>query len=221
MMKNIFRTTSFMVALILASSSMTVDAASCRDKRAKKGEKNQNQIVHVTNVSENVNANLNLNVNANLNLDIRVFVLDFTVGTPTDALFNANDKPGSVLPFSGKFYSLNDNRSIGQVNGHAILIGTQGSPEGRTFNCSWTSHFDGTSGIPHGAIMLAGDLKEYGVSSLAIIGGTGAFAKATGYAEVTAVYRDSAGNVLPNVDANNTEGVDFAKTTYEHTFFIR
>lgn len=218
MIKNAFSSTAYMVALILACSSMTVDAASgdsgSGGRHSKKGIK-KSQIVHVTNTNVNANVNANLNING----DITVTV---DIGTITDALLNDSSNVGSILPFSHKLYAQNDlNNSIGQLSGYAVLIGTQNSSEGRTLTCSWTSSFDGTSGIPFGSVMLAGDLKEYGVSSLAIVGGTGAFSGATGYAEVTPIYRDGEGNILSNVDANHNAGVDFTKTTYEKTLFIR
>jgi hypothetical protein len=67
--------------------------------------------------------------------------------------------------------------------------------------------------------MVSGPFTDFGVSTLAITGGTGGFSKARGTVNVIPVFRDNVGNVLKGVNANNIpSSIAFANTTYIYEF---
>ena len=84
-----------------------------------------------------------------------------------------------------------------------------------------TNHIKAFNGVREGAIMVSGPFADFGVSTLAITGGTGAFSKARGTVDVIPIFRDNAGHVLPGVHANNIpSSIDFANTTYIYEFSL-
>jgi hypothetical protein len=69
--------------------------------------------------------------------------------------------------------------------------------------------------------MVSGPFTDFGVSTLAITGGTGAYSKARGTLDVIPVFRDTFGNVLADVNANHIPlSVHFANTTYIYEFTL-
>jgi hypothetical protein len=67
--------------------------------------------------------------------------------------------------------------------------------------------------------MVSGPFTDFGVSTLAITGGTGAYSKARGTLKVIPVFRDDAGNALSAVNANNVPAsINFTNTTYIYEF---
>jgi hypothetical protein len=136
---------------------------------------------------------------------------------------------GDLFPFNNKLYPAATLvygsvtppvANVGNDSGICFLTRPwDGGDQGNIFDCVWTNHFKAFDNIKEGAIMVSGPFTDFGVSTLAITGGTGAYSKARGTLNVIPVFRDNAGNVLPRVNANNVPAsIDFANTTYIYEF---
>jgi len=140
-------------------------------------------------------------------------------------------KIGDLFPFNNKFYPVGTLvygtvappvADVGNDSGTCIVTRPwDGGDQGAIYDCVWTNHMKAFSGIGEGAVMVSGPFTDFGVSTLAIIGGTGAYSKARGTMNVIPVFRDDVGNVLPGVNANNVpSSIAFANTTYIYEFYL-
>src|SRR5262245_44456282 len=138
---------------------------------------------------------------------------------------------GDLFPFNNKFYPVGTAvygsvpppvADVGNDSGTCVLTRPwDGGDQGNIYDCVWTNHIKAFDRIHAGAIMVAGPFTDFGVSTVAITGGTGAYSKARGTAHVIPVFRDHAGNVLLGVHANNIPAsIHFANTTYIYEFYF-
>jgi hypothetical protein len=138
---------------------------------------------------------------------------------------------GDLFPFNNKFYPVGTVvygsvvppvAAVGNDSGTCILTRPwDGGNQGNIYDCTWTNHIKGADRNSEGAIMVSGPFTDFGVSTLAITGGTGAYSKARGSINVIPVFRDNFGNVLPDVNANNIPlSIHFANTTYIYEFTL-
>ena len=79
------------------------------------------------------------------------------------------DSTGDVLGFANDLYDENNESKVGTDNGFCIR-----TAPGKAFECAWTASLDG------GQITVQGPFLDTSDSELAITGGTGDFAGATG-----------------------------------------
>lgn len=138
-------------------------------------------------------------------------------------------KIGDLFPFNNKFYPAGT-LVYGSVAPPAVDVGNDsgtcivtrpwdGGDQGTIYDCVWTNHIKDTNGRSLGAIMVSGPFTDFGVSTLAVTGGTKAYRKARGTLRVVPVFRDDVGNVLPGVNANDVPGsINFSNTTYIYEF---
>jgi allene oxide cyclase len=100
----------------------------------------------------------------------------------TDAVSNGKngDALGNVLTFANPVFDAADKKQVGTDNGFCVR--TQAK---KTWECMWTT-FLGT-----GQITVEGPFSDTGNTSLAITGGTGAFADSRGFMELR--YHDKKG----------------------------
>ncbi|MET0559470.1 MAG: dirigent protein [Solirubrobacterales bacterium] len=103
----------------------------------------------------------------------------------TDAVTNGSkqDKPGNVLTWHNKLYDEANKKQVGRDAGYCVRIVV-----GKSWECAWTNYLQG------GSISVQGPFLDTGDSVLAITGGTGSFAGASGTMELK--YRNKAGTVL-------------------------
>jgi hypothetical protein len=136
---------------------------------------------------------------------------------------------GDLFPFNNKLYPAGTLvygsvtppvADVGNDSGICFLTRPwDGGDQGNIYDCVWTNHIKAFDNIKEGAIMVSGPFTDFGVSTLAITGGTGEYSKARGTANVIPVFRDNVGNVLPGVNANNIpSSINFANTTYIYEF---
>lgn len=136
---------------------------------------------------------------------------------------------GDLFPFNNRFYPVGTLvygsvtppvADTGNDSGTCILTRPwDGGDQGNIYDCVWTNHIKGFHGVSEGAIMVSGPFTDFGVSTLAITGGTGAYSKARGTLKVIPVFRDDAGNALSVVNANHVPAsINFANTTYIYEF---
>lgn len=136
---------------------------------------------------------------------------------------------GDLFPFNNKFYPAgtlvygsvtSPVADVGNDSGTCIVTRPwDGGNQGTIYDCVWTNHIRDGNGVKVGAIMVSGPFTDFGVSTLAITGGTGAYRKARGTLNVVPVFRDDVGNVLPGVHANSIpSSIAFANTTYIYEF---
>src|SRR5262245_8292783 len=136
---------------------------------------------------------------------------------------------GDLFPFNNRFYPVGTAvygsvpppvAEVGNDSGTCILTRPwDGGDQGNIYDCVWTNHIKAHAKIKVGAIMVSGPFTDFGVSTLAITGGTGTYRKARGTVNVTPLFRDEGGNVLSGVHANNVPAnIDFENTTYIYEF---
>jgi hypothetical protein len=90
----------------------------------------------------------------------------------TDAITNGNakvDKLGNVLTFANKVYDAGNEKPVGSDEGYCLRVVV-----GKAWECSWTTFLDS------GSLTVQGKFSDTGDTTLAITGGTGAFAAARG-----------------------------------------
>ena len=138
-------------------------------------------------------------------------------------------KIGDLFPFNNRFYPagtlvygrvIPPVADVGNDSGSCIVTRPwDAGDQGNIYDCVWTNHIKDGNGRSVGALMVSGPFADFGVSTLAITGGTGAYRKARGTMTVTPVFRDDVGNVLPAVHANSIPAsIAFANTTYIYEF---
>jgi hypothetical protein len=103
----------------------------------------------------------------------------------TDAVTNGSkkDKPGNVLTWHNRIYDAANKHQVGRDAGYCIRIVV-----GKSWECSWTTYFES------GLISVQGPFSDSGGTVLAIIGGTGAYAKASG--TMSLKYRNKKGTAF-------------------------
>lgn len=103
----------------------------------------------------------------------------------TDAVTNGSkqDKVGNVLTWHNKIYDAANKQQIGRDAGYCIRIVV-----GKSWECSWTTYLEA------GSISVQGQFLDRGDSELAITGGTGAYAGASG--TMTLHYRNKKGTAF-------------------------
>lgn len=182
---------------------------------------NQNVAVQVSNDNTNVNLNANINLNLALALNANLFLAIIIPDALTGAI-NKDVKSGTILPVGNEFHLVSDlSNPVGTITGHNIVLSKATGAKGKTYNSAWTFDFDGSGNLPQGSLMVSGTTSDFGVSKLAIVGGTEAFSGIKGYVEATPIFKDRSGNIADQVDANNKEGIDFSKTTYKYAFHAK
>jgi len=90
---------------------------------------------------------------------------------------------GDLFPFNNKFYPAGTLvygsvtppvADVGNDSGTCILTRPwDGGDQGNIYDCVWTNHIKASQGLSEGAIMVAGPFTDFGVSTLAVTGGTG------------------------------------------------
>jgi len=103
----------------------------------------------------------------------------------TDAVTNGSkqDKVGNVLTWHNKIYDAANKQRVGRDAGYCIRIVV-----GKSWECSWTTYLEA------GSISVQGPFLDKGDSELAITGGTGTYAGATG--AMTLHYRNKKGTAF-------------------------
>jgi len=103
----------------------------------------------------------------------------------TDAVTNGSkqDKVGNVLTWHNKIYDAANKKQIGRDAGYCIRIVV-----GKSWECSWTTYLEA------GSISVQGQFLDKGDAELAITGGTGAYADASG--TMTLHYRNKKGTAF-------------------------
>jgi allene oxide cyclase len=103
----------------------------------------------------------------------------------TDAVTNGSkqDKVGNVLTWHNKIYDAANKKQIGRDAGYCVRIVV-----GKSWECSWTTYLEG------GSISVQGPFLDKGGSELAITGGTGAYASASG--TMTLEYHNKKGTAF-------------------------
>jgi hypothetical protein len=103
----------------------------------------------------------------------------------TDAVTNGSkqDKVGNVLTWHNKIYDAANKQQIGRDAGYCIRIVV-----GKSWECSWTTYLEA------GSISVQGQFLDKGDAELAITGGTGAYAGASG--TMTLHYRNKKGTAF-------------------------
>lgn len=103
----------------------------------------------------------------------------------TDAVTNGSkqDKAGNVLTWHNKVYDEANKRQVGRDAGYCVRI-----VAGKSWECAWTTYLQG------GSISVQGPFLDSGGSVLAITGGTGSFAGASGTMELK--YHDQKGTAF-------------------------
>ena len=103
----------------------------------------------------------------------------------TDAVTNGSqqDKVGNVLTWHNKIYDASNKQRIGRDTGYCVRIVV-----GKSWECSWTTY------LAAGSISVQGQFLDKGDSELAITGGTGAYAGASG--TMTLHYRNKKGTAF-------------------------
>ena len=220
-------TTACFMAILISANAMPVHADCHRLGRSRNREArnhqevNQNVAIAVSNDNTNVNVNANINLNLALALNANLFVAIVIPDSLTGAI-NKDVKSGTILPVANEFHLLSDlNNPVGTVTGHNIVLSKAIGAKGKTFNSAWTFEFDGSGNLPQGSLMVSGTTSDFGVSKLAIVGGTEAFSGVKGYVEASPIFKDRSGNIADQVDANNKDGIDFSKTTYKYVFHAK
>jgi hypothetical protein len=97
---------------------------------------------------------------------------DFVVDTDGDGL----DSTGDLLTWHNDIYDENDVEIVGRDQGVCTRI----DPAAGTWECMWTTI------LGDGKIMVEGPFYDTKDSSIAVIGGTGAYANATGAMKLVA-----------------------------------
>lgn len=103
----------------------------------------------------------------------------------TDAVTNGSskDKPGNVLTWHNRIYDAANKHQVGRDAGYCIRI-----VAGKSWECSWTTF------LQSGSISVQGPFSDTGSTVLAITGGTGAYAGASGTMELR--YRNKKGTAF-------------------------
>lgn len=103
----------------------------------------------------------------------------------TDAVTNGSkqDTVGNVLTWHNKIYDAANKHRVGRDAGYCIRIVV-----GRSWECSWTTYLEA------GSISVQGQFLDKGDAELAITGGTGAYAGASG--TMTLHYRNKKGTAF-------------------------
>lgn len=103
----------------------------------------------------------------------------------TDAVTNGSkqDKVGNVLTWHNKIYDAANKQQIGRDAGYCVRIVV-----GKSWECSWTTYLEA------GSISVQGPFSDKGSTELAITGGTGAYASASG--TMTLDYRNKKGTAF-------------------------
>jgi hypothetical protein len=89
----------------------------------------------------------------------------------TDAVTNGskNEKAGNILTFHNKVFDAANEHKVGSDSGYCVRIVV-----GKSWECNWTTF------LKSGSITVEGPFSDTGNTVLAIVGGTGAYAEATG-----------------------------------------
>ena len=111
----------------------------------------------------------------------RFTVVEHAVTDTTADTGSPGDSPGDVLAFANPIFDASDTHQVGTDNGSCIRTAV-----GMSYECSWTTS------LPGGSIVVSGPFLDAGDSTLAIIGGTGAYRGASG--EMRLHARDAAGS---------------------------
>jgi len=93
----------------------------------------------------------------------------------TDAVTNGSkqDKAGNVLTWHNKIYDEANKKQVGHDAGYCVRI-----VAGKSWECAWTTYLQG------GSIAVQGPFSDTGSTVLAITGGTGSYAGASGTMEL-------------------------------------
>jgi hypothetical protein len=100
------------------------------------------------------------------------------------------DSAGDLLTFANELYNSGNTKKVGSDNGYCVR-----TVVGKSWECWWTSFLAG------GQIVVEGPFLDAGPSKLAITGGTGKYARARGWM---------------NLSARNDKG-----TEYDFTYYVQ
>ena len=85
------------------------------------------------------------------------------------------DSAGDLLTFANELYNAGNTKKVGSDNGYCVR-----TVVGKSWECWWTSFLAG------GQIVVEGPFLDAGPSKLAITGGTGKYARARGWMNLSA-----------------------------------
>ena len=100
----------------------------------------------------------------------------------TDLVSNGKkaDSVGNVLTFANPVFDQADAKRVGSDSGYCVR-----TVKGRSWECSWTTF------LAAGQITVQGPFSDKGSTQLAITGGTGSYAHASGFMQLD--YHDAKG----------------------------
>ncbi len=101
--------------------------------------------------------------------DETIVVIEHATSDATVDLGDEGDSVGDTLTFANDLYDEDDANKVGTDEGSCIR-----TVVGKSWHCNWTVYLDG------GQIVVQGPFKDSGDSTLAIVGGTGDYANASG-----------------------------------------
>lgn len=101
--------------------------------------------------------------------DETIVVVEHATTDTTVDLGDEGDSVGDTLTFANDIYDTADVNQVGTDEGSCTR-----TVVGKSWHCNWTVYLDG------GQIVVEGPFKDDGDSTLAIVGGTGDYANASG-----------------------------------------
>lgn len=99
----------------------------------------------------------------------RVTVVELAVSDSVVDLAPEGDSAGDLLTFANPVYDRSNSRKVGRDQGSCIR-----TVVGKAWQCSWTTW------LPKGSLVVEGPFYDTRGSTMAITGGTGAYARARG-----------------------------------------
>ena len=99
----------------------------------------------------------------------RVTVVERAVSDSVVDLAPEGDSAGNLLTFANPVYDRSNSRKVGRDQGSCIR-----TVVGKAWQCSWTTW------LPKGSLVVEGPFYDTRGSTMAITGGTGAYARARG-----------------------------------------
>ena len=99
----------------------------------------------------------------------RVTVVEHAVSDSVVDLEPEGDSAGDLLTFANPVYDRSNSRKVGRDQGSCIR-----TVVGKAWQCSWTTW------LPKGSLVVEGPFYDTRGSTMAITGGTGAYARARG-----------------------------------------
>jgi hypothetical protein len=105
----------------------------------------------------------------------RINVVERAVSDAVVDLAPEDDSAGDLLTFANPVYDRSNSRKVGRDQGSCIR-----TVVGKAWHCSWTTW------LPKGSLVVEGPFYDTRASTMAITGGTGAYARARGVMHLSA-----------------------------------